>query len=271
MDDIGVRVHHYYPPDNEEMGPDSTIVVDIVAAGESRTLWLQQNDGWQKIPTAHGLLEVFYGQAHKPLGFSLALESFHRGTNPGGVGNATYSSVVHLVDPHKGVDRKQEISMNRPLTYKGMTFYQVGFDERDFRGVSSTLMVSYSPGRAAIYAGCLLICCGIALMFYMRAHFFKQVSHLWNTRSSRPGTDGPSIPLHAHHLAGYGNEKRRRRGNVHTTRDGPISWLGPVTTDHPAQQNQYQKPLREASVMRLLAAAVGFVFACCLCNRGRCG
>jgi hypothetical protein len=37
----------------------------------------------------------------------------------------------------------------------------------------SVLTVNYNPGRGFQYTGCLLIVAGIAIMFFMRAYFFK--------------------------------------------------------------------------------------------------
>jgi hypothetical protein len=38
----------------------------------------------------------------------------------------------------------------------------------------SVLTVNYDPGRGIRNVGCLLVCLGIATMFYMRAYFFKR-------------------------------------------------------------------------------------------------
>ena len=38
----------------------------------------------------------------------------------------------------------------------------------------SVLTVNRDPGRAIKYLGCLIVVLGIAIMFYMRAYFFKR-------------------------------------------------------------------------------------------------
>jgi sugar lactone lactonase YvrE len=50
----------------------------------------------------------------------------------------------------------------------------------------SVLTVNYDPGRGIRNVGCLLICCGIATMFYMRAYFFK-------TKPKQTAADRPLV------------------------------------------------------------------------------
>lgn len=150
--------------------------VEVTFGGSAQRLWLQRNHqdyGTQTIATEQGPLRVRFGTAEVPLGFTLRLANFRRGVNPGGVGNATFSSVVRVTDSRAGVDEEREISMNEPLTYNGLTFYQSGFNEGGQGAKTSTLSVARDPGRTMKYAGSLMICLGIAVMFYMRAYFFK--------------------------------------------------------------------------------------------------
>lgn len=164
------------------------VEIEITAGGATRTYWLQRHDpiyGSRTMATPKGILAVQFGQGQAPLGFSLKLVEFRKGVNPGGVGNAEFSSVVRLIDEDNAVDEERVISMNEPLTYGGLTFYQSAFNEAGHGMKSSTFSVGYDPGRMLKYGGCLLICLGIAIMFYMRAYFFK--------RSVSPGTDGEEL------------------------------------------------------------------------------
>lgn len=158
--------------------PEAAAEIEITVAGTTQVLWVQRNHsvyGNQIIATPEGHLRVKFGAAEAPLGFSLRLMSFRRGMNPGGVGNATYASVVQVLDGDRGIEQEREISMNHPLTYNRLTFYQSGFDEAGHGISSSTLSVAHDPGRGLKYAGSLMICLGIAIMFYMRAYFFRHV------------------------------------------------------------------------------------------------
>jgi hypothetical protein len=55
----------------------------------------------------------------------------------------------------------------------------------------SILSVNYDPGRGIRSAGCILVILGVAVMFYMRAYFFKprpRITPPLPTRSARPRT-----------------------------------------------------------------------------------
>ena len=117
-------------------------------------------------PAARSLLRYGHGQA--PLGFALKLADFRREFNPGGEGDAAFASTVHLVDTELDLDESHEISMNEPLTHRQYTFYQSGFNESGHGREASVFSVAYDPGRPLKYAGSLMICSGIAIMFYMR-------------------------------------------------------------------------------------------------------
>ncbi len=164
-------------PANQKDKSEAAAEIEITAAGVTQTLWLQRNHpilGTRTMVTPKGILGVRFGHAEAPLGFSLKLVEFRKGVNPGGVGNAAFSSVVRLVDKDQGIDEERVISMNEPLTYNRLTFYQSGFNEAGHGIKTSTFSAGRDPGRALKYGGCLLICLGIATMFYMRAYFFKR-------------------------------------------------------------------------------------------------
>jgi hypothetical protein len=180
---------------NQKEKPEAAAQIEVSAAGLTQTLWLQRNHpayGARMLVTPKGLLRMSFGYDKAPLGFVLHLEDFNHDTNPGGVGNATYSSVVRVVDTHGGVDEEYDISMNEPLTYNRLTFYQSSFNDAGHGRESSTFSVVYDPGRKLKYAGSLMICFGIALMFYMRAYFFKNVPRLWGKRRTRSPAESSS-------------------------------------------------------------------------------
>jgi hypothetical protein len=57
--------------------------------------------------------------------------------------------------------------MNEPLRYKGYTFYQSSFEQRDGIEVS-VLNVVKNTGRFFPYLSCLVIFCGLLLHFILR-------------------------------------------------------------------------------------------------------
>lgn len=176
--------------------------IEISAAGVTQTIWLQRNHpelGARSVVTPHGALRVRLGHGEAPLGFALKLVDFRREQNPGRAGNAAFSSLVRVVDQQQDVNEEREISMNQPLTRNGLTFYQSGFNEAAGHGAeTSTLSVARDPGRLVKYAGSLMICFGIAIMFYMRAYFFKSVPHAASWRWNR---DRSPVPEAAGELA----------------------------------------------------------------------
>ena len=105
--------------------------------------------------------------------FSLKLVRFKHGLNPGRMGDASFASVVRLVDRAANVDREEEISMNQPLAYGKYVFYQSSYDTLpDGRNVSR-LSVGCDPGRFLKYAGSYLLCAGVFIVFYLKLPRFK--------------------------------------------------------------------------------------------------
>jgi hypothetical protein len=152
-------------------------LVEISSEGQTREAWLQRHDlhyGTQEVALPGGQMLLRFEAAHVPLAFSLKLEKFRREMNPGRQGDAAFVSAVRLIDREHNLDEAREISMNQPLTHRQFTFYQSGFDENGHGQAVSVLNVAYDPGRPLKYAGSLMICLGIALMFYMRAYFFRK-------------------------------------------------------------------------------------------------
>lgn len=104
-----------------------------------------------------------YMNQRKPLGFSVLLKDFKVRRYPGSLKAKEYESLVDVEG------KKILISMNEPLTYKGWTIYQSGFEEND-KGevISSIFAINKDPGRFIKYFGSLLIVCGIFSLFYIK-------------------------------------------------------------------------------------------------------
>jgi len=91
-----------------------------------------------------------------------------------------YRLLVRIFDPKNGVNGKLEhITMNQPLEYGGYTFYQSSLDPTGLYDATgkqvnySGFTVNRDPGIVLKYAGSLMLGLGIAIMFYMKAYFFK--------------------------------------------------------------------------------------------------
>jgi hypothetical protein len=136
------------------------------------------------------------------LGFALYLHKFERKLDPGTSMPSYYASLVDMLAPGDKGDseplRKNVlITLNEPGDFsdpssgRSYRVYQSSFDGPFRPGhpffddrvggtgsreelYISVLSVNYDPGRGLKYSGCLLICAGVATMFYMRAYFFKR-------------------------------------------------------------------------------------------------
>lgn len=67
---------------------------------------------------------------------------------------------------------KKTIEVNDPLEYKGYMFYQSRW-EATRRGVNSGIQVVKDPGLVVVYAGCAMICIGVAFIFYVRPRILR--------------------------------------------------------------------------------------------------
>lgn len=157
-------------------GPDAAALVELSVDDSSRQFWLRRGDSQAnavRLDTPDSSLMLSFGYRRLPLGFSLKLNDFQMGMNPGGMGAASFASDVQLVDPAKEVDREQKISMNSPLVHGKYTFYQSSYDDLGGGRWASYLSVAYDPGRFSKYLGSIMVCVGILLMFYLK-YFLPQ-------------------------------------------------------------------------------------------------
>jgi hypothetical protein len=157
--------------DDDAEGLEPAALVEVRAGGITAETWLKCNDPnyeTAEINTAAGPLTVTFGHERLPLGFSLKLLKFHQGLNPGGMGAASYSSLVQLIDPARGINQRREISMNEPLLHGQYTLYQSSFTPSDDGPQTSLLTVSADPALYVKYLGCLMICGGTLLMFWQK-------------------------------------------------------------------------------------------------------
>jgi hypothetical protein len=77
---------------------------------------------------------------------------------------------VQLQNPKTGENREVEISMNHPLRYAGLTFYQYQMTagelvNRAGETPSSVLQVVRNPGWLTPYIGCALVGAGLVIQF----------------------------------------------------------------------------------------------------------
>lgn len=148
---------------------EASIRLEAQVGGVPVSLWLDRNGQNQTTDTARGPLLASFGYSHQQLGFSLELLQLQRTWNPGGVGYSSIVSKVRLVDQESAVDRIAEIAVNKPLTHKGHTFYQLDVHTSPDGKVLSILQVTRHPGRPLIYLGVVLVCLGTLITIIRRS------------------------------------------------------------------------------------------------------
>ncbi|HEX3100289.1 MAG TPA: cytochrome c biogenesis protein ResB, partial [Pyrinomonadaceae bacterium] len=111
--------------------------------------------------------------------FSLTLLKATHTVYPGTDIPKDFRSRVLLQNPKTGEHREVEISMNHPLRYNGLTFYQYQMDagqvaQQAGRTPSSVLTAVRNPGWLTPYIGCAMVGTGLLIQFLM--HLTKFVS-----------------------------------------------------------------------------------------------
>lgn len=135
---------------------------------QKKRQWMLLNDQ-VKLFTSHGVSVVSFRNQLIPLEFSLFLKEFIMDRYPGMDKAMSYKSIVRLPG-----EIEKEISMNEPLKWQGLTFYQASYQTDEAgKPVKSVLSVNYDPGRFLKYLGSLLISIGIILLFYFKNLKFK--------------------------------------------------------------------------------------------------
>jgi hypothetical protein len=107
-------------------------------------------------------------QTHFP--FSLTLLKATHTTYVGTDIPKDFRSRVQLQNSQSGENREVEISMNHPLRYAGLTFYQYQMDAGEAareagRAPSSVLQVVRNPAWLTPYLGCALVAIGLVTQF----------------------------------------------------------------------------------------------------------
>ncbi len=102
--------------------------------------------------------------------FSLTLLQTTHDIYPGTDIPKNFQSRVQLKNPQTGENREVAISMNHPLRYAGLTFYQYQMDASDVAqqaGLAplSALQVVRNPAWLTPYLGCALVAAGLVTQF----------------------------------------------------------------------------------------------------------
>lgn len=130
----------------------------IAIEGMPQPISIQNKDG--------ETIQILLGKAQSSLPFSIELQDFVRILHPGTNTAKAYYSDVRILDGDQKWDVR--IDMNKPLRYKGYSFYQSSFDI-DARGNETTVLaVVENKGQIFPYLSSLIIALGLLLHLYIR-------------------------------------------------------------------------------------------------------
>ncbi|MGZ3775113.1 MAG: cytochrome c biogenesis protein ResB [Bdellovibrio sp.] len=149
----------------ERPTPLTTSAIKIVFDGKER--WVLLND-MVKLFQNNAVYLLTYGNRRVDIGFPIKLKSFEVNRYQGTMRAMAYESVVEV----KGLGERK-ISMNEPLKYNGLTFYQASFQEENGKPVASIFSVNHDPGRFWKYLGSLIMSLGIILLMWFKHLDFK--------------------------------------------------------------------------------------------------
>lgn len=149
----------------ERPTPLTTSAVKIIFEGKEH--WVLLND-MVKLFQKNAVYLLTYGNRRVDVGFPVKLKKFEVSRYQGTMRAMAYESIVEM--PELG---ERKISMNEPLKYKGLTFYQASFQEEMGKPVASVFSVNHDPGRFFKYLGSLIMSLGIVLLMWFKHLDFK--------------------------------------------------------------------------------------------------
>jgi hypothetical protein len=161
-------------------------LAEMTVDGHTEQVWIRRSPTlepvFQHVSFPSGDYEVSFDVDRKNLGFTLRLDDFDVGFEPGTEQATRFVSQVRLTDEAEDIhDQPHTIAMNEPLTHRGYTFYQSNYirhqdpktGELDGQ-FESVFAVATDPGRNTKYFGVFMVVVGAFVQFYMRAGVFTR-------------------------------------------------------------------------------------------------
>ncbi len=139
-------------------------VVELASEGTTLGTWLVSGIFDERYPaqmvSCRGrAYEIALRPRREYLPYSIELLDFTHERYPGTGIPRNFSSKIYLRNPVKNEERQALISMNRPLRYEGLIYYQSSYGKDD---TASMLQVVRNPVRLTPYISCSLIFLGLA-------------------------------------------------------------------------------------------------------------
>jgi ABC-type transport system involved in cytochrome c biogenesis permease subunit len=186
------------------------------------SLWMDRNANRRLltfapilVPMGEHTYELSLRRERIYLPCTFELKQFVHTTYPGTTIPKEFRSDIRLYDEGNPEGRDVVITMNQPLSYAGLTFYQSGYLP-DNSG--TILQVVRNPGRWLPYIGCLLVALGMLAHFSLHLLGFVRRSSARGTPNAEnePGQVGaaeltvPASRAARTHRIGSRNEPNRR-------------------------------------------------------------
>lgn len=155
--------------------------------------------GWLKfgsqLPLTHGdtRLVVFYTFQREKMPFKIRLNKFEIEHHPGTAKPSEFRSTVTVFDQTKDGQNKQfdaQIFMNHTLDYRGYRFFQSSYSTPKNQPVISVFSVSKNPGTPVFYGGCIILCFGVFVIFFVKPSLIKIEKRLARVAAGLPA-EGP--------------------------------------------------------------------------------
>ena len=173
------------------------VLAELTVNGKSRDIWLRKSAdefdiAYKTVAFDDSLYDVAFDVDRLKLGFSLTLDDFDVGFDPGTSNASSYKSEVRLTDEKAGIkDQARTISMNNVLDHAGWRFFQTTYTKARDKETDlptgefiSVFQVAKNPARNIIYAGCIVVVLGAFVQFYMRAGLFSDGGKLQQQRAA---------------------------------------------------------------------------------------
>jgi hypothetical protein len=166
----GARAQITRLPEAKDMDTQSLpyAILEIASEGKSLGTWLVSPLlRSQDLPVAGKTYRIALRDERTYLPFSFKLMEATHKKYAGSDTPKDFRSRVLIDNPGSKEHREVEISMNNPLRYGGLAFfqYQMTKDELDQRPGSSVLQVVRNPSWLAPYIGCIVVAVGMIWQF----------------------------------------------------------------------------------------------------------
>jgi hypothetical protein len=168
----GAGAHATITPQPEVKDMDSRnipyAVLEVLADGKSAGTWLVSPAlREQELSVGGKIVRVAFREERNYLPFSMKLVHATHKVYAGSDIPKDFRSRVLIDNPKTKENREVEISMNNPLRYGGLAFYQYQMtkDELDRSTGQSVLQVVRNPSWLAPYIGCITVALGMIWQF----------------------------------------------------------------------------------------------------------